>query len=546
MSLKQIRRLLATVLVVFMIHSLPLKIANAFQGSGQNVWSEEKVLYTYANQPDEREFYADVHKEIIRLVGGYRYLEDGRFLGDSKIFYLQKSGRDQPNIQLLPTSDYPSEQPILLRDSSGNAHFIWGDRRQDPDFEQWQTERPQVVAFSTNVIYSRLIDNDFEESKSIYEGHLQEIMGGYGDITFPFRLIEDDQNQLHTVFVADSTFRTSKPNGEEIIAGSLRITHLTKKETDKWSSPQYLAAGVEPDIISLPEGRMVMAYLGSVSDQPGFQNVLVITSDDYGVSWSEPDEVFLSGQQPGRMLNMEVGPNGRLHLIWGRQTQGLPIPNEMWHSYSEDGGENWSSPEKFFNPSQSSENEKIIGDFDLVIDRFGQLHWAGVIREIQGSGILNYMTWNPGNKSWKQAKKLDFAKNPRQDVDLSIDDSSDKLYLFWDELDEDAIYYSTKEVSESELLPVIAKSGPLQLNANYPNPFNPSTRISFTLEEPAEVVLTVFDISGRQIMQENLGTKQAGLHSEEVNLEGLTSGMYIYEVELNNTWRQQSTMMLIK
>lgn len=512
----------------------------------QRTWSGSQLFYNFQDQPNDLEFEAEVEKNIISIVSGSRYLSERRFLKKSEIFFLEQKGDEELKIQSISTDNYPVEQPTFLKKESDTWYFIWGDRRQDPDFEQWQTERPQVVAFSTNVIYSQLVNNVFEESKSIYEGHLQEIMGGYGDITFPLRLIEDDHNQLHAVFVADSTFRTSKPNGEEVLAGSLRIAHITKKETNKWSSAQYLAAGVEPDIVSLPEGRLVIAYLGSVSNQPGFQNVLVITSDDYGVSWSEPDEVFLSGQQPGRMLNMEVGPNGRLHLIWGRQTQGLPVPNEMWHSYSEDGGENWSSPEKFFTPTKSSKSETIIGDFDLVTDRFGQLHWAGVIREIQGSGIVNYMTWNPGNKSWKQAKKLDFAKNPRQDVDLSVDDSSDKLYLFWDELDEDAIYYSTKEISESELLPVIAKSGPLQLNANYPNPFNPSTRISFTIEEPAEVVLTVFDISGRQIMQENLGTKQAGLHSEEVNLEGLTSGMYIYEVELNNTWRQQSTMMLIK
>lgn len=94
--------------------------------------------------------------------------------------------------------------------------------------------------------------------------------------------------------------------------------------------------------------------------------------------------------------------------------------------------------------------------------------------------------------------------------------------------------------------PVVAISGPLQLHANYPNPFNPSTNISFTLEDPAEVGLRVYDISGRQILQRNLGTKLAGLHTEDVNLEGLTSGTYIYEIEVNGRWRQQSTMMLVK
>lgn len=512
----------------------------------QQIWTDSELLYTFPDQPNDREFKSQVNQGIIYIVGGNRYLKEGRFLEKSEIFFLKKSQNGEPIVQLLSSIDYPVEQPTLLLDDSDTIHFLWGDRRLDPKFEQWQTERPQVVAFSTNVIYRRLTGNVLEESKSIYEGYLQEILGGYGDITFPIRLIEDDQNQLHTIFVADSTFKTSTTNGEEVITGSLRVTHLSQASNGKWNEADYLIPGVEPDIVSLPGNRMVLTFLGSTQSMPGFQNVLVITSDDNGLSWSKPNQVFLSNQNPSRMLSIKKDPDGRIHLIWGRQTRGLPVPNEMWHSYSEDGGEKWTSPKRFFEPVQTAESEKIIGDFDLVVDRFGQLHWAGVVREVQGNGILNYMTWNPESKSWGADKKLEFANNPRQDVELSIDNMSDQLYLFWDELNEDAIYYSVKEISEISTQPIIAKSGPLQLHANYPNPFNPSTRISFTLEEPAEVVLTVFDITGRQILQKDLGSKLAGLHSEEVSLEGLTSGTYIYEVELNNTWRQQSTMMLIK
>src|SRR5690625_7288798 len=88
----------------------------------------------------------------------------------------------------------------------------------------------------------------------------------------------------------------------------------------------------------------------------------------------------------------------------------------------------------------------------------------------------------------------------------------------------------------------IAVSGPLQLHANYPNPFNPSTQIVFTLEEQAEVELSVFDMSGRLLRSKDLEAMPEGLHTQEVNLQGYESGTYIYEVALNGTWRQQSTM----
>ena len=34
---------------------------------------------------------------------------------------------------------------------------------------------------------------------------------------------------------------------------------------------------------------------------------------------------------------------------------------------------------------------------------------------------------------------------------------------------------------------------------NYPNPFNPSTRISFTLENEAKVRVEVYDLKGRRV-----------------------------------------------
>jgi subtilisin family serine protease len=65
----------------------------------------------------------------------------------------------------------------------------------------------------------------------------------------------------------------------------------------------------------------------------------------------------------------------------------------------------------------------------------------------------------------------------------------------------------------------------------YPNPFNPSTNISFTLPEQAFVKLRVFDILGREVAtlaNEVLGT---GKHIIPFNASSLASGLYIYQLE---------------
>ena len=69
------------------------------------------------------------------------------------------------------------------------------------------------------------------------------------------------------------------------------------------------------------------------------------------------------------------------------------------------------------------------------------------------------------------------------------------------------------------------------LLGNYPNPFNPSTRIEFDLPETAEVSIAVFDILGRNVMTLPSKEFEAGAsRSIELNAANLASGNYFYRV----------------
>lgn len=85
-----------------------------------------------------------------------------------------------------------------------------------------------------------------------------------------------------------------------------------------------------------------------------------------------------------------------------------------------------------------------------------------------------------------------------------------------------------------------------RLFQNYPNPFNPSTQIRFQLSEPANVELSVFSVSGRKLA--TLIHNQAystGIHQVSFNAAHLSSGVYFYQLEINQS-RQIRKMMLIK
>lgn len=84
-----------------------------------------------------------------------------------------------------------------------------------------------------------------------------------------------------------------------------------------------------------------------------------------------------------------------------------------------------------------------------------------------------------------------------------------------------------------------------KLNANYPNPFNPSTKINYELEKFGLTKLEVFDILGRSVKVLVNEYKQAGNYTFEFNGSNLPSGVYIYRLE-SNGFVGTKRMVLIK
>ena len=70
------------------------------------------------------------------------------------------------------------------------------------------------------------------------------------------------------------------------------------------------------------------------------------------------------------------------------------------------------------------------------------------------------------------------------------------------------------------------------LEQNYPNPFNPQTTIPFTLTRRSDVILEMYDILGRKVATLLSGTVEAGRHSVHWNASGVSSGIYMYMLQV--------------
>ncbi|MFA6598763.1 MAG: T9SS type A sorting domain-containing protein [Ignavibacteriaceae bacterium] len=80
---------------------------------------------------------------------------------------------------------------------------------------------------------------------------------------------------------------------------------------------------------------------------------------------------------------------------------------------------------------------------------------------------------------------------------------------------------------------------------NYPNPFNPSTTISFTIPSSQMVELKVYDVLGREIAELINEYRQAGSYSAQFNASHLTSGIYFYKLKAGN-FIQTKKLILLK
>ena len=89
-------------------------------------------------------------------------------------------------------------------------------------------------------------------------------------------------------------------------------------------------------------------------------------------------------------------------------------------------------------------------------------------------------------------------------------------------------------LSNEELKLGISDIPDFKLHQNTPNPFNPSTLISYELKSPSSVKLTVFTMTGQLVAKLRDEQQTAGNYTVEfnaMNYPELSTGIYFYKLE---------------
>jgi flagellar hook assembly protein FlgD len=88
-----------------------------------------------------------------------------------------------------------------------------------------------------------------------------------------------------------------------------------------------------------------------------------------------------------------------------------------------------------------------------------------------------------------------------------------------------------------------------KLAKNHPNPFNPETKINFSLAKNGNVSLEVYNIKGQLIKTLQNGYTDAGEHSvvwigDDENGQKVTSGIYFYRLQTENMSKTRKMLLL--
>nr|HMQ70866.1 T9SS type A sorting domain-containing protein [Ignavibacteria bacterium] len=87
--------------------------------------------------------------------------------------------------------------------------------------------------------------------------------------------------------------------------------------------------------------------------------------------------------------------------------------------------------------------------------------------------------------------------------------------------------------------------GKYSLNQNFPNPFNPETIISYQIPSDHNVLIKIYDISGKEVLTLVNEYEVAGSYEIKFNGSNFASGIYYYQIEAGE-FKATKKMLLVK
>jgi len=254
-------------------------------------------------------------------------------------------------------------------------------------------------------------------------------------------------------------------------------------------------------------------------------------------------EIGLSNVSTGTAVPTDSALAGKIRFNISNPSQNHDITwNTIYSSVLDNNGNDITSGITFNNPPNAQLPVELTSFNFNTSENNVYLHWT-TSSELNNYGFEVYRK-NSGNTQWQLAGFVPGNINSHQLINYEFADKSlltgtYNYRLKQLDLNGNWTYFelsNSVEINSPDLF---------KLSQNYPNPFNPNTVINFNIPVSGNVKLSVYDLSGKQIKVLLDEYKQAGYYSVNFNGAGLSSGIYIYELN-NDREKLIKYMTLIK
>jgi hypothetical protein len=206
---------------------------------------------------------------------------------------------------------------------------------------------------------------------------------------------------------------------------------------------------------------------------------------------------------------------------------------------------NGSNCGQWSNSSSYNQQWAIVsaGSYVKLQNRATGLYLDGMGRTANGSNCGQWSNSSSYNQQWTQTTSGGYSRFQNRATGLYVDgmgrtangsdlgqwSSSSSYNQQW------AVSTVTSKVGDSDEGDVEATTESPQpasfiLDQNNPNPFNPATNISYTLQNDGKVHLAVYDLLGREVLVLVNETQSAGSHEVTFSGNSLSSGIYFYRL----------------
>jgi len=356
--------------------------------------------------------------------------------------------------------------------------------------------------FPTNSIRDIAVDNTGNVWFNSYTYNNAEIMGGivrYDGSNFSFF---DTSN---TTLPSNLVDNISVDNSNNV--WFVRSETLTKFDGSVWQTTDY-----SNQLNSAFKFREVEFDSDNNKWIPSLGGILKITTDNTIIEYNEGNTDLISNFS----LDLEIDNE-----------------NFIWVAQGSDGVIRASYD--FLNIISWDTTDLQVSDItNIEIDQSGTI-WVG-----GRNGVASY-----DGSNWKKYDNSDLPL-VLDDVggtflmDIQVDENNNKYFLTHNG---GILIYNENIVNDVSDVEEISKD--FLLSQNFPNPFNPSTTISYSIPKQSNVSLKVYDMLGREIAELVDAEKSAGSYKVNFDAGNLSSGIYFYTLKANE-FSSTRKMLLIK